>query len=163
MLWKLLVDMKAAADADPSGGRSSTIRREDLPQRLYPEYKAHRPPAPEDLVPQFPLVREATKAFGVPCIELPGYEADDLIAAYACHVRERGEVVIVSSDKDLMQLVGERVSMFDPMKNIRLGPRRGGREVRRAAREGGRCPGALRRIVDNVPGAPGIGIKTAAR
>src|SRR5947208_3626292 len=69
------------------------------------------------------IVREATRAFGVPCLELPGYEADDLIAAYACHVRDQhaGEVVIVSSDKDLMQLVGPQVSMLDTMKNLKIG------------------------------------------
>ena len=123
MLWKLLVDMKAAPDAPTHLAAIFDHSEKTFRNDLYAEYKAHRPPAPEDLVPQFPLVREATKAFGVPCIALPGYEADDLIAAYACHVRDLGgEVVIVSSDKDLMQLVGERVSMFDPMKNIRLGP-----------------------------------------
>src|SRR5580700_9152097 len=106
MLWKVLVDKSEI-----------TFRNE-----LYADYKAHRPPAPEDLAPQFPLVREATRAFGVPSLELPGYEADDIIAAYACKVRDAGgEVVIVSSDKDLMQLVGDRVSMLDTMKNLRIG------------------------------------------
>jgi DNA polymerase-1 len=163
MLWKLLVDMKAAPDAPTHLAAIFDHSEKTFRNDLYAEYKAHRPPAPEDLVPQFPLVREATKAFGVPCIELPGYEADDLIAAYACHVRDMGgEVVIVSSDKDLMQLVGERVSMFDPMKNIRLGPA----EV---AEKFGVPPDKVVDVqalcgdsVDNVPGAPGIGIKTAS-
>ena len=114
-------------------------------------------------MPQFALVREATKAFGVPCLELPGYEADDIIAAYACKVRdEGGEVVIVSSDKDLMQLVGERVSMLDTMKNLRIGPAQ-------VAEKFGVPPDKVVDVqalcgdsVDNVPGAPGIGIKTAS-
>ncbi len=163
MLWKLLVDMKAAPDAPTHLAAIFDHSEKTFRNDLYAEYKAHRPPAPEDLIPQFPLVREATKAFGVPCVELPGYEADDLIAAYACHVRDLGgEVVIVSSDKDLMQLVGERVSMFDPMKNIRLGPS----EV---AEKFGVPPDKVVDVqalcgdsVDNVPGAPGIGIKTAS-
>jgi DNA polymerase-1 len=163
MLWKLLVDMKAAPDAPTHLAVIFDHSEKTFRNELYAEYKAHRPPAPEDLVPQFPLVREATKAFGVPCIELPGYEADDLIAAYSCHVRDLGgEVVIVSSDKDLMQLVGDRVSMFDPMKNIRLGPS----EV---ADKFGVPPDKVVDVqalcgdsVDNVPGAPGIGIKTAS-
>jgi DNA polymerase-1 len=163
MLWKLLVDMKAAPDAPTHLAVIFDHSEKTFRNDLYAEYKAHRPPAPEDLVPQFPLVREATKAFGVPCIELPGYEADDLIAAYSCHVRDQGgEVVIVSSDKDLMQLVGDRVSMFDPMKNIRLGPS----EV---ADKFGVPPDKVVDVqalcgdsVDNVPGAPGIGIKTAS-
>src|SRR5581483_11789378 len=127
--------------------------------KLYDKYKAHRPPPPEDLVPQFALVREATRAFGVPCLELPGYEADDLIAAYACKVRDLGgEVVIVSSDKDLMQLVGER----DTMKNVKIG-------IEQVAEKFGVTPDKVVDVqalcgdsVDNVPGAPGIGIKTAS-
>ena len=120
MLWKLLRDMKGAdgpthlvAIFDHS---EKTFRND-----LYDQYKAHRPPAPEDLAPQFPLVREATAAFGVHCVELPGYEADDLIATYACKARDAGgEAVIVSSDKDLMQLIGRGVVMWDPMKDRRL-------------------------------------------
>ncbi|MGI9170830.1 MAG: DNA polymerase I, partial [Caulobacteraceae bacterium] len=128
-----------------------------------PAYKAHRPPAPEDLIPQFPLVREATRAFGVPCLELPGYEADDLIAAYCCHVRDAGgEVVIVSSDKDLMQLVGDRVSMLDTMKNLRIGRaeviEKFGVPPEKVVDVQALCGDS----VDNVPGAPGIGVKTAS-
>ena len=163
MLWKLLVDMKAQPDApthlavifDHSG---KTFRND-----IYPEYKAHRPPAPEDLVPQFPLVREATRAFGVHALEQPGFEADDLIAAYARLVREAGgEVTIISSDKDLMQLVGERVTMLDTMKNLRIGPEQ-------VVEKFGVLPDKVVEVqalcgdpVDNVPGAPGIGVKTAA-
>ena len=163
MLWKLLVDMKVAPDAPTHLAVIFDHSEKTFRNDLYAAYKAHRPPAPEDLVPQFPLVREATRAFGVPCLELAGYEADDLIAAYSCAVRDAGgEVVIVSSDKDLMQLVGDRVSMFDPMKNIRIGPP----EV---AEKFGVSPDKVVDVqalcgdsVDNVPGAPGIGIKTAS-
>src|ERR1700712_6103755 len=90
--------------------------------RLYSDYKAHRPPPPEDLIPQFALVREATLAFGVPSIELEDWEADDLIASYAVAVRAMGgQVTIVSSDKDLMQLIGGGVGMLDPIKQKAIG------------------------------------------
>jgi DNA polymerase-1 len=163
MLWKLLVDMKASSDAPTHLAVVFDHSEETFRNRLYADYKAHRPPPPPDLVPQFPLVREATRAFGVPCLELPGYEADDLIAAYACHVRDLGgEVVIVSSDKDLMQLVGERVTMLDTMKNVRIG-------IPEVIEKFGVTPDKVVDVqalcgdpVDNVPGAPGIGIKTAS-
>ena len=163
MLWKLIVDMRAAPDAPTHIAVIFDHSEKTFRTQLYPEYKAHRPPPPEDLTPQFPLVREASRAFGLPSLELPGYEADDLIAAYACAVRDAGgEVVIVSSDKDLMQLVGDGVSMFDPMKAVRIGPA----EV---AEKFGVAPDKVVDVqalcgdsVDNVPGAPGIGIKTAA-
>lgn len=163
MIWKLLVDMRASADAPTHLAVIFDHSEQTFRNKLYDRYKAHRPPPPEDLVPQFPLVREATKAFGVPCIELPGYEADDLIAAYACKARELGgEVVIVSSDKDLMQLVDERVTMLDTMKNLKIG-------VEQVAEKFGVTPDKVVDVqalcgdsVDNVPGAPGIGIKTAS-
>ena len=163
MIWKLLVDMKAAPDAPTHLAVVFDHSESTFRNQLYADYKAHRPPPPQDLVPQFPLVREATRAFGVPSLELPGYEADDIIAAYACKVRDAGgEVVIVSSDKDLMQLVGERVSMLDTMKNVRIGPP----EV---FEKFGVTPDKVIDVqalcgdsVDNVPGAPGIGIKTAS-
>ena len=163
MLWKLLVDMKAAPDAPTHFAVVFDHSEVTFRNKLYDQYKAHRPPAPEDLVPQFPLVREATRAFGVPVLELPGYEADDIIAAYACHVRDAGgEVVIVSSDKDLMQLVGDRVSMLDTMKNIRIGRLevfdKFGVGPEKVVDVQALCGDS----VDNVPGAPGIGIKTAS-
>ena len=163
MLWKLLVDMRA----DPEGPTHLAVifdhSEKTFRNALYPAYKAHRPPPPEDLIPQFGLVRDATRAFGVPAIELAGYEADDLIAAYACAARDAGgEAVIVSSDKDLMQLVGDRVSMLDTMKNLKIG-----RE--QVFEKFGVTPDKVVDVqalcgdsVDNVPGAPGIGIKTAA-
>ncbi|WP_297693783.1 DNA polymerase I [Phenylobacterium sp.] len=163
MLWKLLVDMKAEAEAPTHLAVIFDHSERTFRNELYAAYKAHRPPPPEDLVPQFPLVREATRAFGVPCLELPGYEADDLIAAYACKVRDLGgEVVIVSSDKDLMQLVGPQVAMLDTMKNVRIG-------IEQVVEKFGVPPEKVVDVqalcgdsVDNVPGAPGIGVKTAS-
>ena len=163
MLWKLMVDMKAAPDAPTHLAVVFDKSEITFRNKLYADYKAHRPPPPEDLVPQFPLMREATKAFGVPCLELGGYEADDIIAAYACKVRDAGgEVVIVSSDKDLMQLVGDRVTMLDTMKNVRIG-------LPEVFEKFGVTPDKVVDVqalcgdsVDNVPGAPGIGIKTAS-
>jgi DNA polymerase-1 len=131
---------------------------------LYEAYKAQRPEPPEDLRPQFGLIREATRAFGLPCIEQEGYEADDLIATYAERAKAAGaRVTIVSSDKDLMQLVGGGVAMLDPMKNTEIGPE----EVEAKF---GVPPGKVVDVqalagdsIDNVPGAPGIGVKTAAQ
>ena len=163
MLWKLLVDMKAQADAPTHLAVIFDHSGDTFRNRLYDKYKAHRPPAPEDLVPQFPLVREATRAFGVPSIELADYEADDLIAAYACKVRDMGgEVRIISSDKDLMQLVGDRVLMMDTMKNLLIGRdqviEKFGVPPDKVVDVQALCGDS----VDNVPGAPGIGVKTAA-
>jgi DNA polymerase-1 len=130
---------------------------------IFDGYKANRPPAPEDLVPQFPLTREATKAFNIACEEMEGFEADDMMATLACQARDAGgRVTIISSDKDLMQLVGDGIEMYDAMKNKRID------------REGvfekfGVYPDRVIDVqslagdsVDNVPGAPGIGVKTAA-
>ncbi len=130
---------------------------------IYDQYKAHRPPAPEDLVPQFPLTRDATRAFNIACHEIEGYEADDIIATLSCQARDLGgRVTIVSSDKDLMQLVGGGVEMLDPMKNKRI-------DSEGVVEKFGVGPDRVVDVqalagdsVDNVPGAPGIGIKTAA-
>jgi DNA polymerase-1 len=131
---------------------------------LYDQYKANRTEPPDDLVPQFPLVREAAHAFDLPVIELEGYEADDVIATYARHAREQDrEVIIVSSDKDLMQLVGGAIQMYDPMKQrpidrdevivrFGVGPELVGDVLALAGDSS-----------DNVPGVPGIGVKTAAQ
>ena len=132
--------------------------------RLYEAYKAHRPPAPDDLIPQFALVREATEAFGVPAIELDDWEADDLIAAYAqAAVGAGGQVTIVSSDKDLMQLIRPGVEMLDPIKQKPIGPA----EV---MEKFGVTPDKMIEVqaligdsTDNVPGVPGIGPKGAAQ
>ena len=130
---------------------------------IYPDYKANRDAPPEDLIPQFPLVREAVKAFGIPSIELQGYEADDLIAAYTHAATQSGaRVSIVSSDKDLMQLVTDRVNMIDTMKDRKIGPA----EVLEKFEVGPERVIDVQSLagdsVDNVPGVPGIGIKTAA-
>jgi DNA polymerase-1 len=167
MLWKFICEMKAGGGETGAPTHLAVIfdaSEKTFRSQIYPEYKAHRPPPPEDLIPQFPLTREATRAFGVPAIELDGFEADDLIASYAKAVADAGgEVVIVSSDKDLMQLVNEQVCMFDPMKNLKIG-----RE--QVIEKFGLGPEMVIDIqalagdsVDNVPGAPGIGIKTAAQ
>ncbi|HFA59113.1 MAG TPA: DNA polymerase I, partial [Rhodospirillales bacterium] len=131
---------------------------------VYTEYKANREAPPREMEVQFPLVREAARAFGLPVLEVEGFEADDVIATLARRAREEGrEVVIVSSDKDLMQLVGPGISMWDPMKNRMIGPE----EVEERF---GVPPERVRDVLalagdasDNVPGVPGIGIKTAAR
>lgn len=163
MLWKLLRDMKGAdgpthlvAIFDHS---EKTFRND-----LYDQYKANRSAPPEDLIPQFPLVREATAAFGVHCVELPGYEADDLIATYACRARDAGgEAVIVSSDKDLMQLIGPSVVMWDPMKDRRLAEPEVFEKFGVGPEKMIDLQALIGDSVDNVPGAPGIGPKTAAQ
>ena len=115
MLWKLLRESESRPRRRPTSPSSSTPREKTFRNELYEDYKAHRPPPPEELVPQFPLIRDAVKAFNVACIEQEGYEADDLIATYARQVVDAGgDVTIVSSDKDLMQLVGPASSCSTP-------------------------------------------------
>jgi DNA polymerase-1 len=131
---------------------------------LYPEYKAHRPDVPEDLVPQFPLMRDAVRAFEIPCLEQAGFEADDLIATYARLACEaKATTTIVSSDKDLMQLVGNGVTMYDTMKDKRIGAA----EVMEKFGVGPDKVIEVQALIgdssDNVPGVPGIGPKTAAQ
>ncbi|HTT98753.1 MAG TPA: DNA polymerase I [Rhizomicrobium sp.] len=163
MLWKLLEDMKGPDEpthvAVIFDAGAVTFRN-----KIYPQYKANRPEPPEDLIPQFPLVRDATRAFNVACVELANYEADDLIATYARIAREaKARVTIVSSDKDLMQLVEDGVvTLLDTMKNKRLGSA----EV---MEKFGVPPSKVIDVqslagdsTDNVPGVRGIGIKTAA-
>jgi len=162
MLWKLINELHQtdgpthlAVILDAS---SKTFRNE-----MYDQYKAHRPPPPEDLVPQFPLIRDAVRAFSVPCIEEIGLEADDIIACYAEAALGAGwQVTIVSSDKDLMQLIRPGLDLLDTMNNRRLG-----RE--HVLEKFGVEPEALGDVlalmgdsVDNVPGVPGIGPKTAS-
>ncbi|MGA6963988.1 MAG: 5'-3' exonuclease H3TH domain-containing protein, partial [Xanthobacteraceae bacterium] len=163
MLWKLLREMKPEEQPTHLAvvfDKSEKTFRSDM----YHDYKAHRPDPPEDLRPQFPLIREAVRAFDLPCLEQGGFEADDLIATY---VREACEAdataMIVASDKDLMQLVRDCVVMYDTMKDRRIG-------VAEVIEKFGVPPGKLIEVqaligdsVDNVPGVPGIGIKTAAQ
>ncbi|MDD5586172.1 MAG: DNA polymerase I [Alphaproteobacteria bacterium] len=159
MLNKLLTDLKARNIAVIFDAERKTFRND-----IYPEYKAHRPPPPPELIPQFPLIREATRAFGVPALERQGYEADDLIASYAREALAHGQSVrIVGTDKDLMQLVRPGVEMFDPLKSSVIGlaeieakfgvPPEKVIEVQALAGDS----------TDNIPGVPGIGVKTAAQ
>ncbi len=166
MLWKLLADARnTSVGVAPThfavifDYSSKTFRNE-----IFPEYKANRTAPPEDLVPQFSLIRAATRAFNLPCIEQEGFEADDIIATYATLAERAGaDVTIVSSDKDLMQLVSDRTWLYDTMKDRRIGRD----EV---IERWGVAPERLADLqaltgdsVDNVPGVPGIGPKTAAQ
>ncbi|HVZ03273.1 DNA polymerase I [Hyphomicrobium sp.] len=162
MLWKLLRETKAS-EAPTHIGVIFDAGRDTFRNDIYPKYKAQRPPPPEELLPQFPLIRDAVRAFNVACVELERYEADDIIATYAkLAVNAGGDVTIVSSDKDLMQLVRPGVTMFDGMKAKRIGrdeviekfgvPPEKVIDVQALAGDS----------IDNVPGVPGIGIKTAA-
>jgi DNA polymerase-1 len=163
MLWKLLRDMKPeeqpthlAVVFDKS---EKTFRT-----AMYPEYKAHRPDPPDDLRPQFKFVREAVQAFDLPCLEQDGYEADDLIATYVRQATEAGATsTIVSSDKDLMQLVNERVVMFDTMKDKRIGRAEVIEKFGVPPEKVIEVQALIGDSTDNVPGVPGIGVKTAAQ
>ncbi len=159
MLMKLIEDTDADHIAVIFDAKRVNFRNE-----IYADYKANRDDPPEDLVPQFELIREATKAFNVACIEKEGYEADDLIATYARQAESVGaDVTIVSSDKDLMQLVSDKITMLDPIKNKPLGrdqvlekfgvPPEKVIDVQALAGDS----------IDNIPGVPGIGVKTAAQ
>lgn len=155
-LWKTLKNHPILVVFDAS--------RITFRQDIYPEYKAHRPPPPEDLIPQFTLIREACSALGLPYVEDKNYEADDLIASYAkACTKKNHKVVIISSDKDLMQLVTDDVSMYDPMKNKPI-------NTEQVIEKFGVSPHHVIDVqslagdsVDNIPGVPGIGIKTAAQ
>ncbi len=138
--------------------------RENFRNQIYPEYKANRGEAPDDLIPQFPLIRECVKSFNIPQLEIEGFEADDLIATYVSLAeKDKIETIIVSSDKDLMQLVSKHVTMLDPMKNKKI-------EIKDVEEKFGVQPDKVIFIqaltgdkVDNIPGAPGIGPKTASQ
>ncbi|MFQ5972600.1 MAG: 5'-3' exonuclease H3TH domain-containing protein, partial [Alphaproteobacteria bacterium] len=159
MILKLMDEAEGSPVAVIFDAEARTFRND-----VYPEYKAHRPEAPEELVPQFPMFREVTRALNLPCIEVSGYEADDLIATYAKIAREQGlEVIIVSSDKDLMQLIRPGVWMYDPMRNRAI-------DAEAVVEKFGVAPEKVIDVqalagdsIDNVPGVPGIGVKTAAQ
>jgi DNA polymerase-1 len=163
MLWKLLADMKP--DEKPTHlavvfDKSEKTFRNDF----YPDYKAHRPDAPADLVPQFALIREAVRAFDLPCLEQLGYEADDLIATYAREACEaKATATIVASDKDLMQLVGPSVVMYDTMKERRIGAAEVMEKFGVPPEKVIEVQALIGDSTDNVPGVPGIGVKTAAQ
>ena len=164
MLWKLADELHKADGPTHMAvilDKSSKTFRNDL----YDQYKAHRPPAPEDLIPQFPMIRDATRAFSLPCIETEGLEADDIIACYAKAALAQGwAVTIVSSDKDLMQLIEPGLDMYDTMNNRRLGAEHVAEKFH------GITPAQLGDVLalmgdtaDNVPGVTGVGPKTAAK
>ena len=158
MLMKLLED----TDADHIAVIFDAARK-NFRNDIYADYKMHRPETPPELIPQFALIREATRAFNVPAIEQNGFEADDLIATYAEQaVKEGAEVTIVSSDKDLMQLVTDKVKLFDPMKNKPIGRKEVEEKFGVAPDKVIDVQALAGDSSDNVPGVPGIGVKTAA-
>ncbi|WP_294310548.1 5'-3' exonuclease H3TH domain-containing protein, partial [uncultured Sphingomonas sp.] len=164
MLWKLVDEINAADGpthmAVVLDKSSKTFRNE-----MYDQYKAHRPPPPPDLVPQFPMIRDATRAFSLPCIEEMGLEADDLIACYARAALAQGwQVTIVSGDKDLMQLVEDgSLDMLDTMNNRRLGEAYVVEKFGVGPKQLGDVLALMGDSVDNVPGVPGVGPKTASK
>ncbi|MEA2977521.1 MAG: polymerase [Alphaproteobacteria bacterium] len=163
MLWKLLCDMKP--DEKPTHlavvfDKSEKTFRTDM----YTEYKANRSAPPDDLIPQFPLIREAVRAFDIPCLEMAGYEADDLIATYARQACEaKATTTIVSSDKDLMQLVCDAVMLYDTMKDKRIGAPEVFEKFGVTPEKVIEVQALIGDTSDNVPGTPGIGVKTAAQ
>src|SRR6201996_3913898 len=158
MLHRLLTDLQAEHIAVIFDAARKTFRNE-----IYPDYKAHRPPPPPELIPQFAIIRDATRAFGLPCIEAANYEADDLIAAYAREaVAKKLPVRIVSSDKDLMQLIRPGVEMFDPLKAVPIGAEEVLKKFGVTADKVVDVQALAGDSTDNVPGVPGIGVKTAA-
>ncbi len=163
MLWKLAEELGKAEGPTHMAvilDKGSHTFRNDM----YDQYKAHRPPAPEDLVPQFPMIRDATRAFSLPCIEEAGFEADDIIATYTKAAVAAGwHVTIVSSDKDLMQLIQPGVDMYDTMKNERRGADYVMGKFGVQPEQLGDVLALMGDSVDNVPGVPGIGPKTASK
>jgi len=162
MLWKLITEL-ANAEAPTHlavilDAGSHTFRND-----MYADYKAHRPPPPEDLVPQFPLIRDAVRAFSVPCIEEAGFEADDIIASYAlAALRADFNVTIVSSDKDLMQLIQPGIDCLDTMKNARIDRAEVIEKFGVLPEQVGEVLALMGDTADNVPGVRGVGPKTAA-
>ncbi|MFA7277129.1 MAG: DNA polymerase I [Pseudobdellovibrionaceae bacterium] len=158
----MLVKLKADYNGNPIAVIFDAARK-NFRNDIYPDYKANRPPTPEDLIPQFPLIREAAQAFGLPTIECEGFEADDLIATYARLASEQGlEVTIVSSDKDLMQLIRTGITMYDPMKAKPVGEsevfEKFGVPPAKVTDVQALCGDSS----DHIPGVAGIGVKTAA-
>lgn len=163
MLWRLAAELTAADGPTHMAvildASSKTFRND-----MYDQYKAHRPPPPEDLVPQFPMIRDATRAFSIPCIETQGLEADDIIACYAKAALAAGwSVTIVSSDKDLMQLIEPGIDLLDTMNNRRIGPEYVIEKFGVGPERLGDVLALMGDSVDNVPGVPGVGPKTASK
>jgi DNA polymerase I len=165
MLWKL-ADGLSKADGPTHMAVILDASEHTHRNEMYDKYKAHRPPPPEDLVPQFPLIRVATRAFSIPCIEENGLEADDIIACYVTAAKAAGwKVTIVSSDKDLMQLVDEDagIDMLDTMNDRRIGRSEVLEKFGVPPEKVGDVLALMGDSVDNVPGVPGIGPKTASQ
>ena len=165
MLWKL-ADGLNKADGPTHMAVILDASEQTFRNEMYDQYKAHRPPPPEDLVPQFPLIRTATRAFSIPCIETAGLEADDIIACYVTAAKAAGwRVTIVSSDKDLMQLIDEDagVDMLDTMNDRRIGRDQVLEKFGVPPEKVGDVLALMGDSVDNVPGVPGIGPKTASQ
>jgi DNA polymerase-1 len=165
MLWKL-ADGLNKADGPTHMAVILDASEQTFRNEMYDQYKAHRPPPPEDLVPQFPLIRTATRAFSIPCIETAGLEADDIIACYVTAAKEAGwRVTIVSSDKDLMQLIDEDagIDMLDTMNDRRIGRDQVLEKFGVPPEKVGDVLALMGDSVDNVPGVPGIGPKTASQ
>ena len=165
MLWKL-ADGLSKAEGPTHMAVILDASEETHRNKMYDQYKAHRPPPPEDLVPQFPLIRVATRAFSIPCIEEEGLEADDIIACYVTAARAAGwRVTIVSSDKDLMQLIDENagIDMLDTMNDRRIGRNEVLEKFGVPPEKVGDVLALMGDSVDNVPGVPGIGPKTASQ
>src|SRR6476661_3502099 len=164
MLWKL-ADGLSKADGPTHMAVILDASEHTHRNEMYDQYKAHRPPPPEDLVPQFPLIRTATRAFSIPCIEEAGLEADDIIACYTTAAKAAGwRVTIVSSDKDLMQLVEDgSVDMLDTMNDRRIDEAHVIDKFGVGPEKVGDVLALMGDSVDNVPGVPGIGPKTATQ
>jgi DNA polymerase I len=165
MLWKL-ADGLTRADGPTHMAVILDASEHTHRNEMYDQYKAHRPPPPEDLVPQFPLIRVATRAFSIPCIEEAGLEADDIIACYVTEAKRAGwKVTIVSSDKDLMQLIDEEagIDMLDTMNDRRIGRAEVLEKFGVPPEKVGDVLALMGDSVDNVPGVPGIGPKTASQ
>ncbi|MFT8736606.1 MAG: DNA polymerase I [Zymomonas mobilis] len=163
MLWKLVENVRKQ-DGPTHFAVIFDSSRKSFRQALYPAYKAHRPPPPEDLVPQFPLIREATRAFSVPSIEQEGLEADDIIACYSKSALAQGfQVTVYSSDKDLMQLIQPGLKLFDPVNNCLIGSEEVVKKFGVEPDQLGDLLALMGDTSDNVPGIPGVGPKTASR
>jgi DNA polymerase-1 len=163
MLWKL-VDSLNKADGPTHLAVILDASESTFRNQLYDQYKANRPPPPPELVPQFPLIRDATRAFSLPCLEEMGLEADDIIACYVkAAVREGWQVTIVSSDKDLMQLIEPGVDMLDTMNDRRIGREEVIEKFGVPPEQVGEVLALMGDAVDNIPGVPGIGPKTASK
>ena len=164
MLWKL-ADSLNKADGPTHLAVILDASESTFRNQLYDQYKANRPPPPPELVPQFPLIRDATRAFSIPCLEEMGLEADDIIACYAKEAARAGwKVTIVSSDKDLMQLVEDgKIDMLDTMNDRRIGVAEVIEKFGVGPDKVGEVLALMGDSVDNIPGVPGIGPKTASK